>query len=67
MDTNTTTENVRISIDGQNLIGRATTFNTGSRGFRGNGRVVINGKAYQVNANVVEVGSKPTPPTPPAQ
>lgn len=35
------------------------SFKSGSRGFWGNGKIVIGGKRYQVGANVVEIGSKP--------
>lgn len=34
-------------------------FSTGSRGFYGNGKVVIDNKRYQVNVQLVEIGSKP--------
>jgi len=41
------------------LYGEPTTFKTGSRGYRVNGKVVLAGKKYQVGANIVEIGSKP--------
>lgn len=34
------------------------TFKTGSRGERGQGKVTVNGKKYQVQVMAVEVGSK---------
>lgn len=34
-------------------------FKTGSRGFYANGKTEINGKRYQVQVQLVEVGSKP--------
>jgi hypothetical protein len=34
-------------------------FSTGSRGFRGNQKVKVNGRRYQVNVQLVEIGSKP--------
>jgi len=37
----------------------ATQFSTGSRGFRANRKVEINGKRYQCNFQLVEIGSKP--------
>lgn len=40
---------------------RPKEFNTGSRGYHGNGKIVINGKRYQVGANIVEIGTKPKP------
>jgi hypothetical protein len=33
-------------------------FKTGSRGFFGNGKVDIDGKRYQVQIQLVEIGSK---------
>jgi hypothetical protein len=33
-------------------------FKTGSRGFFGNGKVEMNGKRYQVQIQLVEIGSK---------
>ena len=33
-------------------------FKTGSRGFFGNGKVEIDGKRYQVQVQMVEIGSK---------
>jgi len=36
-------------------------FKTGSKGYWGNGKIMIGGKRYQVGANVVEIGSKPKP------
>lgn len=34
-------------------------FKTGSKGFYANGKVEIDGKRYQVQIQVVEIGSKP--------
>ena len=36
-------------------------FKTGSRGFFGNGKVEIDGKRYQVQIQLVEIGSKKEP------
>jgi len=36
-------------------------FKTGSRGFYANGKTEIDGKRYQVQVQLVEVGSKPKP------
>jgi hypothetical protein len=33
-------------------------FKTGSRGFFGNGKVEVDGKRYQVQIQLVEIGSK---------
>jgi hypothetical protein len=37
----------------------AKTFKTGSRGFYANGKVEIEGKRYQAQIQLVEIGSKP--------
>jgi hypothetical protein len=37
----------------------AKTFKTGSRGFYANGKVEIDGKRYQAQIQLVEIGSKP--------
>ncbi len=34
-------------------------FSTGSRGFYGNGKMLVGDKNYQVNIQLVEIGSKP--------
>ena len=39
-------------------------FSTGSRGFRTNRKVEVNGKRYQCNIQFVEIGSKPKPDHP---
>lgn len=36
-------------------------FKTGSKGFYVNGKVEIDGKRYQVQIQLVEIGSKPKP------
>lgn len=36
---------------------QAKNFKTGSRGFYGNAKLSINGKRYQVNCLLVEIGS----------
>lgn len=36
------------------------TFSTGSRGYRGQGKVQMDGKRYQVQVQAVEIGSKPS-------
>lgn len=35
------------------------TFKTGSKGYYANGKIVIDGKKFQVGGNFVEIGSKP--------
>jgi hypothetical protein len=41
------------------LTALAKVFKTGSRGYYANGKVEIDGKRYQVNFQLVEIGSKP--------
>ena len=36
----------------------AKNFKTGSRGYHGHGKVPLNGKRYQANFMLVEIGSK---------
>ncbi len=36
-------------------------FKTGSRGFYANTKIEIDGKRYQVQVQIVEIGSKPQP------
>lgn len=47
-----------------NVLGKLTanekTFTTGSRGFHGQGKLEIGGKRYQVQVQLVEIGSKGT-------
>ncbi|PWH12384.1 MAG: hypothetical protein DDG60_13415 [Anaerolineae bacterium] len=53
---------VEIKKDGQVvglLMAEEKTFKTGSRGFYGNGKVAIGEKRYQVQVQLVEIGSKP--------
>lgn len=50
-----------MKVDGK-LIGtlsaNAKEFKTGSRGFYGQGKIEIEGKRYQVQIQLVEIGSK---------
>lgn len=50
-----------MKVDGK-LIGELTAspkeFKTGSRGFYGQGKIEIEGKRYQVQIQLVEIGSK---------
>lgn len=41
-----------------NLVANAKQFKTGSRGFYGNSKIVIDGKRYQASVMLVEIGSK---------
>ncbi len=52
--------------NGQNIItlpAMPKDFKTGSKGFYANGKTEINGKRYQVQIQLVEIGSKNTPKT----
>jgi hypothetical protein len=40
------------------LSANAKEFKTGSRGFYGQGKIEIDGKRYQVQIQLVEIGSK---------
>lgn len=50
-----------IDVDGQKgtLTLRTRDFKTGSKGFMVFGKIIIDGKRYQVMGNVVEIGSRP--------
>lgn len=52
-----------IKTDDGRLLGTMTLpakdFKTGSRGFYANGKLEIEGKRYQVQIQLVEIGSKP--------
>lgn len=53
---------VEIKDDGK-LVGmmmaEEKTFKTGSRGYYGNSKIAIGEKRYQVQVQLVEIGSKP--------
>ena len=40
----------------------AKTFSTGSKGYHAFGKLALDGKAYQANIMLVEIGSKPKTP-----
>ena len=50
---------IQLLGDKQNFILDKKDFKTGSRGFYGQGKMVAGGKKYQINIQVVEIGSKP--------
>ena len=54
---------VELKTDDGKLIGVMTApprdFKTGSRGFYANGKLEIDGKRYQTQVQMVEIGSKP--------
>lgn len=43
----------------QDFILNEKNFSTGSRGFHTQGKMEYNGKKYQVNLMLIEIGSKP--------
>lgn len=59
------TENMNIAtitIGGEKanlMVAGPREFKTGSRGYNANGKGEFGGKKYQININIVEIGSKP--------
>lgn len=43
------------------LVAAPKNFKTGSRGYHGQGKIEIDGKRYQTQVQLVEIGSKNTP------
>ncbi len=56
---------IELKTDNGQLIGLMTVppkdFKTGSRGYFTSGKVEVEGKRYQVQVQLVEIGSKNTP------
>ncbi len=50
---------IQLNGDKQNFILDKKDFKTGSKGYYGQGKMVAGGKKYQVQVQVVEIGSKP--------
>jgi hypothetical protein len=50
---------LNASIEGQTIVMNDKTFSTGSTGYHGVGKIVLNGAVYQCNLMVIKVGSKP--------
>ena len=50
---------IQLNGDKQNFIIDKKDFKTGSKGYYGQGKMVAGGKKYQINIQVVEIGSKP--------
>jgi hypothetical protein len=50
-----------IQLEGDKMVFQLSKkdFKTGSRGFYGGGKMMIGGKNYQINIQIVEIGSKP--------
>ena len=57
--TNSGAGTVTLVIGDQTLEAGEKTFSTGSKGYSFCGKVVINGKPYQLGCNMVLIGSKP--------
>ncbi|MBM4424735.1 MAG: hypothetical protein FJ030_15340 [Chloroflexi bacterium] len=55
---------IELKTDDGKAIGAMTAppkdFKTGSKGFYANGKLEIEGKRYQVQIQLVEIGSKPS-------
>ena len=55
-------EYITATIDGQTIVCSERTFSTGSVGYYGTGKIVLDGDRYQVSVQMVKIGSKPTSP-----
>jgi len=51
--------NIQVKGSKQPFILNEKVFSTGSKGFHGHGKMMIGDKNYQVNIQLVEIGSKP--------
>jgi len=51
--------NIQVKGSKQPFILNEKVFSTGSKGFHGHGKMMIGEKNYQVNIQLVEIGSKP--------
>ena len=52
---------IQLNGEKQSFIIDKKDFKTGSKGYHGTGKMVAGGKRYQVNIQLVEIGSKPKP------
>jgi hypothetical protein len=50
---------IQLNSSKQLFIINQKTFSTGSKGFHGYGKMQVGDKNYQVNIQLVEIGSKP--------
>jgi hypothetical protein len=55
----TPTPDVIATIHGQTVPALPRTFSSGSKGYFGVGKLVIGGRKYQAQVQLVEIGSKP--------
>lgn len=53
-------DQIAVAFQAGNIKIQPKTFSTGSRGYNGAGKVMIDGKKYQFSGNFVEIGSKPS-------
>ncbi len=53
---------VMVLVGEDTLVAGTKNFKTGSRGFFGTGKVVVDGVRYQAQVQLVEIGSKPVTP-----
>ena len=51
--------NIQLKGTKQPFILNEKVFSTGSKGFHGHGKMQVGDKNYQVNIQLVEIGSKP--------
>ena len=58
-DENLNLANIQVKGSKQPFILNEKVFSTGSKGFHGHGKMMIGDKNYQVNIQLVEIGSKP--------
>jgi len=49
---------VTVMVERQVIVATPKTFRTGSRGYFGQGKVYLDGRKYQAQVQLVEVGSK---------
>ncbi len=50
---------IQLEAEKQSFILKKKDFQTGSRGYHAQGKMMAGGKNYQVNIQCVEIGSKP--------
>jgi hypothetical protein len=50
---------IQLNAEKMNFLLSKKDFKTGSRGYHAQGKMMSNGKNYQINILVVEIGSKP--------
>ena len=53
---------IDVLVGSDSIVANEKQFKTGSRGYFGTGKVEIDGKRYQCQVQLVEIGSKPVTP-----